>query len=160
MASMLHRRPPASPLLLPAALVVQVRGISSSVEELAHIMQHSESRALVVQDAATLDKLLPALRGDGAAAPPPVRFVVVLWGQPSQGAAAALGAAVHTYESVLARGAQQVRGAVKSGVGPHWPCGVQAWCGHVGSLCGPPATSLRLAAVLSPAGVPTCGGGL
>lgn len=41
--------------------LLQVRGVSSTVEELEYIMQHSGSSALVVQDAATLDKLLPAV---------------------------------------------------------------------------------------------------
>ncbi|PRW33092.1 long-chain-fatty-acid-- ligase [Chlorella sorokiniana] len=99
-----------------------VRGVSSTVEELQYILQHSESTGLVVQDAATLDKLLPTLRGSteglngsssgsnggsSGSAALPIRFVVQLWGEPSAEAAAALGPALHTYGDVLARGAQQ-----------------------------------------------------
>ena len=73
----------------------------------------SESSGLVVQDAATLDKLLPALAGGqageaAAAAVRPLGFVVLLWGKPSEAAAAALGPRLRTFESVLARGAEQV----------------------------------------------------
>lgn len=95
--------------------------MSSTPQELQYILQHSESTALVVQDAATLDKLLPTLRGSdgsvdapngsngsGGSAALPIRFVVQLWGKPSAEAAAALGPALHTYEAVLARGTQQV----------------------------------------------------
>lgn len=45
----------------PELPLLQVRGVSSTLEELEYIMQHSGSSALVVQDAATLDKLLPAM---------------------------------------------------------------------------------------------------
>jgi long-chain acyl-CoA synthetase len=38
-----------------------VRGAASPAEELCYILSHSGSTALVVQDAATLAKLLPAL---------------------------------------------------------------------------------------------------
>lgn len=62
----------------------------------------------MAQDGATLDKLLPALcpPGAGAPAPPAVRFVVLLWGEPSADATAALGPAVHSFAGVLARGAE------------------------------------------------------
>ncbi|EFN52860.1 hypothetical protein CHLNCDRAFT_138341 [Chlorella variabilis] len=83
----------------------QVRGTSSSLEELQYIMQHSESGGLVVQDAATLDKLLPALGSSKQACP--MRFVVVLWGSPSAAAAAALGSHLLTFDAVMARGAGQ-----------------------------------------------------
>lgn len=82
-----------------------VRGTSSSLEELQYIMQHSESGGLVVQDAATLDKLLPALGSSKQACP--MRFVVVLWGSPSAAAAAALGSHLLTFDAVMARGAGQ-----------------------------------------------------
>ncbi|PSC68813.1 putative acyl-activating enzyme chloroplastic [Micractinium conductrix] len=78
-----------------------VRGTSSSLEELQYILQHSGSSGLVVQDAATLDKLLPALTD---AAAQPLRFIVQLWGEPSAAAAAALGSQLHTFEGVLALG--------------------------------------------------------
>lgn len=39
-----------------------VRGISSTVEELAYIIENSESSGLIVQDSATLEKLLPVLK--------------------------------------------------------------------------------------------------
>lgn len=111
---------PAVPPLSPCPhRSVQVRGVSSTVEELQYILQHSESTGLIVQDAATLDKLLPTLRGsaeglDGSgsssngSAALPIRFVVQLWGEPSADAAAALGPALHSYDDVLARGTQQV----------------------------------------------------
>ena len=90
------RPPPARPPARARLPCPQVRGTSSSVEELAYILGHSDSSGLVVQDAATLDRLLPAL--------PPLRFVVLLWGEPSAQAAAALGPALHTFGAVLARG--------------------------------------------------------
>ena len=126
---------------LPLRLVAtQVRGVSSTVEELQHILQHSESTGLIVQDAATLDKLLPALRGsdeglssssssssNNGSAALPIRFVVQLWGEPSAEAAAALGPALHRYGDVLARGSQQV--------GAGWVA-CQAWlCCWAGSTC-------------------------
>lgn len=83
-----------------------VRGTTSSFEELQYILQHSESSALVVQDAATLDKLLPALGADDAQGSA-VRFVVLLWGEPSAEAAAALGPRLRTYQAVLDLGAGQ-----------------------------------------------------
>ncbi|KAL4439997.1 hypothetical protein ABPG75_002998 [Micractinium tetrahymenae] len=83
-----------------------VRGTTSSFDELQYILQHSESSGLVVQDAATLDKMLPALGTDDAQGSA-VRFVVVLWGEPSAEAAAALGSRLHTYEAIMAQGASQ-----------------------------------------------------
>ncbi|KAI3431692.1 hypothetical protein D9Q98_004738 [Chlorella vulgaris] len=81
-----------------------VRGTGSSLEELRYIMQHSESSALVVQDAATLDKLLPALEAASPQASP-IRFVVLLWGEASSNAASALGQRLLSFDAVLARGA-------------------------------------------------------
>ncbi len=54
-----------------------VRGISSTVEELSYIMQHSNSNALFVQDMATLKYLAPVLSTAPLATS--IRFVVVLW---------------------------------------------------------------------------------
>ena len=39
----------------------QVRGASSPRDEMAYIMRHSQSSAVVLQDPETLDKLLPVL---------------------------------------------------------------------------------------------------
>ena len=40
---------------------MQVRGSTAPLEELQYILHHSRSVGLVVQDAATLDRLLPVL---------------------------------------------------------------------------------------------------
>ena len=116
--------PVRRPLLAPLRLPAQVRGVSSTLEELEYILQHSESTGLIVQDAATLDRLLPTLRGSGGSgssgggASLPIRFVVQLWGEPSAEAATALGPALHTYADVLARGEQQVMAAQVPSVAP------------------------------------------
>ena len=62
----------------------------------------------MVQDGPALDRLLPALAVGDAAASTALRFVVLLWGEPSPEAAAALGPHLHTYAAVLAAGAEQV----------------------------------------------------
>eukprot|EP00887_Chlorella_sp_A99_P000574 scaffold17.g574.t1 len=86
-----------------------VRGVASSLEELAFILGHSRASGLIVQDAAALDRLLPALApaaGDAAAAAAAaVRWVVVLHGEPSAGARAALAARpLLSFEELAARG--------------------------------------------------------
>lgn len=53
-----------------------VRGANASVEELRYILQHSNSRALIVQDYVTLERLAPVLSNV------PIAFVIVLWGDP------------------------------------------------------------------------------
>ena len=58
-----------------------VRGISSPIEELKYIMEHSQSSALIVQDVATYEKLLPVLLSS-ANLSASIRFVVLLWGDP------------------------------------------------------------------------------
>ena len=73
----------------------------------------------MVQDAATLDKLLPTLAGSqagqaAAAAARPLGFVVLLWGEPSEAAVATLGPRLHSFDAVLARGAEQVGGRCPS----------------------------------------------
>jgi hypothetical protein len=90
-------------------IMVQVRGASTPAEELAYIVQQSNSCGLVVQDAATLDKLVPFLTGDnrGSNGSPLVshlQFVIVLWGEPSQMARDALDIRIRTFEEVLAIG--------------------------------------------------------
>lgn len=58
-----------------------VRGSSSPVDELAFITQHSGSCALVLQDRATLVKLLPTLLAgqQGQQGPQPFKFIAMLW---------------------------------------------------------------------------------
>ncbi|KAK9808885.1 hypothetical protein WJX72_005702 [[Myrmecia] bisecta] len=101
-----------------------VRGASGSAEEMAYIIQHSESSAVVVQDSQTLERLLPVLaapqngnghtngNGNGSAGPTglhkQVRFVVVLWGGVSDTCRGALGCPVQTYDNVMASGRQSV----------------------------------------------------
>eukprot|EP00883_Tetradesmus_obliquus_P005463 jgi/Sobl393_1/15891/SZX63806.1 len=111
-----------------------VRGSSSPVDELAFITQHSGSCALVLQDGATLVKLLPTLLA-GQQSTQPFKFVALLWqdeqqqpgSRPASRAAsssssssssgseeyqqavaqlAAAGVAVLGYEAVLAAGSQ------------------------------------------------------
>lgn len=62
-----------------------------------------------------------------------VRLVVLLWGEPSAGAAAALGTRLHTYQAVLAQGAGQVgrrdargQGQVSRRDAPDVECGRRA----------------------------------
>lgn len=89
-----------------------VRGAGASLEEAAHILAHSGAAGVVVQDGETLDRLLPALAGAGARAEGGderggMRFAVVLWGEPSAAAAAALSALsvpALSYEQVVRRG--------------------------------------------------------
>lgn len=99
----------------------QVRGSSSPVDELSYILTHSGSSGLVLQDRATLDKLLPAIR-DAAATGQNIKFVAVLWDESAatsssnssngkkQAAAAleGLGIRVLNYQDVLSAG-QQLR---------------------------------------------------
>lgn len=47
---------------------VQVRGASSPRDEMAYIMRHSQSCAVILQDPETLDKLLPVLSSPADAA--------------------------------------------------------------------------------------------
>lgn len=54
----------------------QVRGSAAPASELSYILDHSRSRALIVEDAATLAKLLPSLLERSG---PPLAFVAVLW---------------------------------------------------------------------------------
>lgn len=88
---------------------LQVRGASTPAEELAYILQQSDSCGLVVQDAATLDKLLPFLvTGEGGQTvtglQENLRFVIVLWGEASPESRKALGASLRTFDEVLALG--------------------------------------------------------
>lgn len=89
-----------------------VRGISSTVEELSYILLHSESSGLIVQDAATLVKLAPAL----AASPlrSSISFIVVMWGQvpDSDATVAGLPCPVLTFDQILARGREAATPAV------------------------------------------------
>lgn len=90
-------------------LRAQVRGANTPVEELAYIVQQSNSSALVVQDAATLDKLVPFLTApesgiNGSPLQSYLRFVIVLWGEPSQEATKALDVRIRTFDEVLALG--------------------------------------------------------
>mmetsp|Transcript_25990 Transcript_25990/g.56652 ORF Transcript_25990/g.56652 Transcript_25990/m.56652 type:complete len:725 (+) Transcript_25990:195-2369(+) len=90
-----------------------VRGSSAPQEELAYILTHSQSSALVVQDVETLTKMAAAIKGSSL-----LKFVVVLWGSTSEvlEAANSLGLpdnlGVHSYEAVLELGrrAQQASG--------------------------------------------------
>lgn len=43
---------------------MQVRGSTTPVEEQAYILRHSRSSGLVIQDSASLQRLLPHIRGD------------------------------------------------------------------------------------------------
>jgi len=87
-----------------------VRGVSSPFEELRHIMQHSQCSGLVVGDAATLEKVLPAFDADAPGSNvlrAQVRFVVLLWGDIPSSAVdrvLAMPCPVLTFDQVLARG--------------------------------------------------------
>lgn len=91
-----------------AGAVDAVRGASAPPAELAYILRHSGASALVVQDAAALDRLLSLLApAPGLAEPqqPPLRFVATLWGEPSAAARAALPLLpMLSYEQVLGLG--------------------------------------------------------
>lgn len=67
------------PWLPPIAAVplIQVRGSSSPVDELSYIASHSDSAALVLQDRAALNKLLPSLVQSGQAQQ--LKFIALLW---------------------------------------------------------------------------------
>ncbi|CAL8470153.1 g9695 [Coccomyxa elongata] len=95
-----------------------VRGASSPADEMAYIVSHSESCAIVAQDSQTLERLAPALASSSASqngngsngAPhngvhrPAVRFAVVLWGEPNDKCRSLLDCPVLSYAEVLARG--------------------------------------------------------
>ena len=49
-------------------MCLQVRGASSPRDEMAYIMRHSQSCAVILQDSETLDKLLPVLSSTADAA--------------------------------------------------------------------------------------------
>jgi long-chain acyl-CoA synthetase len=79
-----------------------VRGVSSTVEELSYIMQHSESSALFVQDLETLKKLAPVLTT--APLSSSIRFVVVLWGEEQEGNKVEVPMPAYSFNQVLDRG--------------------------------------------------------
>lgn len=86
-----------------------VRGVASPLEELRHIVEHSQSTGIIVQDAACLEKLLPVLRSCAAgsdAVHAALRFVVLLWGDvPADAVASAeLPFPVLTFDQVMERG--------------------------------------------------------
>lgn len=64
-----HSSPPIS----------QVRGSAAPASELSYILEKSGSRALIVEDQATLSKLLPSLLERQG---PPLAFAAVLWVRP------------------------------------------------------------------------------
>lgn len=77
------------------------------MQELTYILHHSCSSGLIVQDAAALDRLLTPLSAPPATGGSGLRFVVLLHGQPSEAAAAALGVRMPllTFEQLMQRGA-------------------------------------------------------
>jgi len=81
-----------------------VRGVSSTVEELSYIMQHSESSALFVQDVETLKKLAPVL--STAPLSSAIRLIVVLWGGEGEENQVEVPMPVYTFNQVLERGMQ------------------------------------------------------
>lgn len=113
-----HRWAISDGAILMAGGVDVVRGASAPAEELQYILGHSGSTGLVVQDAATLDKVLASAKAHegGVDALAALRFVVVMWGEPSPAAIEELTAigvksgtehgacAVLSYQAVLARG--------------------------------------------------------
>lgn len=74
-----HRWLIADQGILATGAVNAVRGSRSSVEELLYIYTHSDSVALVIDNADLFKKLAPALRES----PATVKFVVLLWGEKS-----------------------------------------------------------------------------
>lgn len=90
---------------------IQVRGATSPPEELAYIARHSDSVGLIVQDAATLDALVPLLHlAHGTPhpeRPTALRFVVLLRGEPSEDAGS-LDVPVLTFDQVNALGETRV----------------------------------------------------
>ncbi|DBA95598.1 hypothetical protein WJX82_008376 [Trebouxia sp. C0006] len=106
-----------------------VRGASSPPAELAYIIHQSDSSGLVVQDLETLRKLLPFINkphssadgngngtgnGNGNGHQKPlsesIRFLAVLWGQPTQKDKEALGCPVLSFDEVTEKGRQNLTG--------------------------------------------------
>eukprot|EP00892_Ulva_mutabilis_P000378 jgi/Ulvmu1/10340/UM061_0023.1 len=81
-----------------------VRGASTPPAELSSIVRSARCGAAVVQDAAVLRRLLPALRGAGGA----LRFVVVLWGTVEAELAAECGVPVVLFDEVVERGRESI----------------------------------------------------
>eukprot|EP00877_Chromochloris_zofingiensis_P004131 jgi/Chrzof1/13719/Cz08g09130.t1 len=87
-----------------------VRGATSPVDELSYILTQSGSSGLIVQDKATLRRLLPAL--SPGSTPPALKFVVVLWDDATDSSAESeksamldqAGVAVLSYDQVLTKG--------------------------------------------------------
>lgn len=90
--------------------LLQVRGATSPVDELSYILTQSGSSGLIVQDKATLRRLLPAL--SPGSTPPALKFVVVLWDDATDSSAESeksamldqAGVAVLSYDQVLTKG--------------------------------------------------------
>ncbi|DBA75756.1 hypothetical protein WJX77_002081 [Trebouxia sp. C0004] len=102
-----------------------VRGASSPPAELAYIIHQSDSSGLVVQDLETLRKLLPLINkphssagsngnGNGNRHQKPlsesIRFLAVLWGQPTQKDKEAVGCPVLSFDEVTEKGRQNLTG--------------------------------------------------
>ncbi|CAK0773375.1 hypothetical protein CVIRNUC_004059 [Coccomyxa viridis] len=96
-----------------------VRGASSPAQEMAYIVEHSESCGIIAQDSATLERLAPALskspsmagnNGNGSngsgthGQAPGIRFAIVLWGEPNDKCRTLLDCPVLSFADVLAKG--------------------------------------------------------
>lgn len=95
-----HRWLIADAGILTSGAVNAVRGSAAPVEELAYILGHSEARALIVEDASVLAKLLPALSASSVQ----LAFVCVLWGGVNSFAGHALPFPVLTFDQIVAAG--------------------------------------------------------
>ncbi|KAI8477469.1 MAG: hypothetical protein J3K34DRAFT_2620 [Monoraphidium minutum] len=102
--------------IMAAGAADAVRGSTSPDAELHYILGHARPSGLVVQDGATLARMLPALTQEGA---PALKFVAVLWpkdGDDLPAAAAAARCAVLPFGGVLGAG-RALRGG--AGFVPH-----------------------------------------
>ena len=106
----------ADQAIMKCGAVDAVRGVSSTLEELFYIIQHSESSALVVQDADALRYLVAGQCGTEEvkqqqhalfhSSTSPLRFVIQLWGEVDQSflkESAAKNMTVLSFDQVLQR---------------------------------------------------------
>lgn len=80
-----------------------VRGCNAPLEELRYVMQHSESCGAVLEDAATLTKVMSELEKPSFSH---FKFVLLLWGPVPEDLKARLPFPVWSYEEALAAGRQ------------------------------------------------------
>lgn len=101
--------PPPPPLTHPPPLA-QVRGSAAPANELSYILTSSGSKALIVEDAATLAKLLPSLADRQG---PPLAFAAVLWGKADVASTDTLPFPVLDFDQMLSYGRSSGLSALK-----------------------------------------------